>query len=337
MAIGAIVVLGESGSVAPDAACNGGDELARESVRSLADGPIASLEVLGQSALQRTIQYLQRAGVETVSLVANGNSSHLTAASLGTRVRKVPVQHSTDIWPATRHTVGEYVKNGSEMVVVVRLGAYIEFDFVDLAQFHREKARPVTRITDGQGPLDLWLVDAARCSKAGISFGEVAGGESDAHVAAYSQARYVNRLASAGDLRRFVVDVFLSRCSARPTGDETKPGVWVDRSAQVDPRARIVAPAYIGPGTKIRVSALITRFSNVERGCDIDCGTVVEDSSILANTYLGAWLDVSHAVVCGSNLTHLHRKVTIEVKDRKLLGRTTPGYWRRAVAGMSAQ
>jgi NDP-sugar pyrophosphorylase family protein len=284
------------------------------------------------SALQRTIQYLQHAGVETVSLVAEDSVCHV-AKSMGQPAKMIPVRHSTEVWAAVQHVFGEYVKNGIETVLLVRLGAYIEFDLADLIHFHRDQGQPITRISDREGPLDFWVLDAAACTKGGIDFGEVTAAENIGGVA-YSRPNYVNRLSDAFCLRRFVVDAFLSRCSARPPGAETKPGVWIDHSAQVDRRARIVAPAYIGPRAKIRASALITRFSNVERGCEVDCGTAVDDSSILANTYLGTWLDVSHAVICGSKLAHLHHNLTIEIRDPRLIGKAASDLRHRAVTGI---
>jgi hypothetical protein len=128
---------------------------------------------------------------------------------------------------------------------------------------------------------------------------------------------------NARDVRQLVVDAFSGRHSVRPSGRQTKPGVWVDDNAKLHPRARVQGPAYIGCGAKIHASAAIARFSNVERGCHIDRGTVVTDASILANTYLGAWLDVSDAVVCGSKVTHLGHNVTVDIPDARLIRKTS--------------
>jgi anti-sigma B factor antagonist len=63
----------------------------------------------------------------------------------------------------------------------------------------------------------------------------------------------------------------------------------------------------------------VTRFSSIERDCCVDCGTVVEDSSILANTNVGIWLDVCHAVVSGNKLLSLGRDVAVEIFDASLM------------------
>ena len=101
----------------------------------------------------------------------------------------------------------------------------------------------------------------------------------------------------------------------RPLGHEIKPGIWIDEGAEIDRQARIVAPAYIGRGSKVREDTLITRFSSIEKDCYIDCGTVIEDSSILENTQIGIWLEVRHAVANGNNLLSLEHQVVLEISD----------------------
>jgi hypothetical protein len=53
----------------------------------------------------------------------------------------------------------------------------------------------------------------------------------------------------------------------------------------------------------------------------VDYGTVIEDSSVLSNSYVGIWLDVSHAVVCGSKLLNLSRNRTLNLADATMLRR----------------
>jgi len=53
--------------------------------------------------------------------------------------------------------------------------------------------------------------------------------------------------------------------------------------------------------------------------CYIDYGTVIEDSSVLKNSYVGIWLDVSHAVVGGNKLMNLERNVLLEISDPSLI------------------
>jgi NDP-sugar pyrophosphorylase family protein len=104
-----------------------------------------------------------------------------------------------------------------------------------------------------------------------------------------------------------------------PFGREIKPGVWVDEGAQIHGRARIMAPAYLGCGSTIREDTLVTRSSNIESFSCIDYGTVIEDSSILTNTYVGIWLDVCQAVVRENQLFNLAHNVALEIADPSLI------------------
>ena len=81
-----------------------------------------------------------------------------------------------------------------------------------------------------------------------------------------------------------------------------------------------MAPAYIGSYAKVRPSAVITRCSAIERHCEIDCGTVVENSNVLPFSYVGAGLDVVEAVVGYRNLVPLRRDVEVEITDARLIG-----------------
>jgi hypothetical protein len=80
---------------------------------------------------------------------------------------------------------------------------------------------------------------------------------------------------------------------------------------------------------------VVTRGSNVERNAYVDCGTVVENASVLPSCYVGAGLDVTHAVIGFRRIAHLHRKIEIEVPDRRLLAPAPrAAAWR--VAGLTA-
>lgn len=226
----------------------------------------------------------------------------------------------------------EYAAAGVEMILLIRSGAYVDLDFVDLLQFHRDKGQPVTRAWDSQGPLDLWIMDAALADIERTVLNQPADPEDVSTFLAYPVTSYVNRLRDAWDVRRLVVDALLSRCAIKPPGQEIKPGVWIDDGASVHRTARLVAPAYIGKGTKVRAATLITRSSNLERDCEVDYGTVVEDASVLANSYLGCCLDVSHTVIAGSKLVHLRHNVTLEIADEKLISATSPSAGRSFAA-----
>jgi hypothetical protein len=151
----------------------------------------------------------------------------------------------------------------------------------------------------------------------------------------YLTSGYVNRLRNAADFRRLICDAFAQENEVRPVGRQVRPGIWVGAGARIEREARVVAPAFIGAGAKVCRSAVVTRGSNIERGAFLDCGTVVEDASILPSCYVGAGLDLTHAVVGFRRIAHLDRKIEIEVHDRRLLASAPKAAaWR--VAGMTA-
>ncbi len=309
MNLGAILVIGSNSAA--------GEEISdtHEWQEFLGANPIASIEVLGQSILQRAIKRLQSEGVTEITVV----SARRVASLLDRQPGRGIVYGLGDVWSTAQPRLGEYFETGCEAILLMRLGAYVEFELTHLMQFHRDKGQTITPVCDGDGPLDYWLLDASLHRQTNFIDPVVARISAAADVTPYRTSEYVNRLANAHDLRQLVVDSFLGHCQIRPNGVQKKPGVWVDQGAQVHRRARLVAPAYIGRNVKVQSDALITRCSSLERGCEVGYGTVVEDASILAGTYVGAGLDVTHAVVSGSTLVNLRHDVALQVNDPQLL------------------
>jgi len=259
---------------------------------------LATVEVLGRSVLARLAEELRRAGVEEISTFESIVDRQGSSAPRETWSR------ANEQWMTCR-------QSGAEATLIIRVGAYVEWDFRDALLFHSAHGRPITRAFDREEPLDLWIVDLAQVNEE-TDLLAVLG---EAEPARYVVRGYVNRLEHPKDLRRLVVDALTSRCGLRPQGTEVRPGIWLDEGAEVDRDARLVAPAFIGRGSVIEEQCLITRCSSVESNCQIDYGTVVEDSSILPNTYVGIGLDLSHSIVDGSDLMNLEREVSLEIAD----------------------
>jgi carbonic anhydrase/acetyltransferase-like protein (isoleucine patch superfamily) len=212
--------------------------------------------------------------------------------------------------------LNEYSDRGIAHSFVVSANLYAETDQLDLFYFHREARQAATRCLNTEGPLDLWVVDCDKALQTDLERLLIGPEKSGA---SYLTRDYANSLNRPADLRRLVSDALSGRCSMRPSGREIKPGVWVDEKADIHRTARIVAPAYIGRGSKVQQDTLITRCSNIERDCCIDCGSVIEDSSILPNTTVGIWLDVCHAVASGNRLLSLGHEVVVEISDPSVL------------------
>ncbi|HLK31516.1 MAG TPA: hypothetical protein VKT29_00420, partial [Terriglobales bacterium] len=62
------------------------------------------------------------------------------------------------------------------------------------------------------------------------------------------------------------------------------------------------------------------RCSVVEHHAEVDCGTVLEDTTVLPYTYVGSSLDASHTILGFGAVAHLRRNTEVEISDPRLLG-----------------
>jgi NDP-sugar pyrophosphorylase family protein len=280
------------------------------------DTPLECVEVVGRSALERLIERLVAIDVQHVSVLVEASISArlpLFRSSYG----NVTIHVVKDLDSAVTGEVTAYAQEGIGHAFVISASAYAETDLLDLFCFHRESRQTVTRAFDREGPLDLWVIDCAK-AEGGLLEMLLSSGAQDS-APKYFIREYVNRINHPRDLRKLATDILRRSCETGPSGRQVRPGVWLDDGADVHRRARIVAPAYIGCASKVRADALITRFSAIERDCCIDSGTVIEDSSILANTTIGICLDLCHAVASGNKLWNLERDVVVEIVDAKVM------------------
>lgn len=307
MGLGAIVVVGGALEALSSTAPQPGTQ------ESVLTEPPECVEIMGRSMVDRTVERFVRAGVEVVTVLVPAGIPLVTPA-ISAGVADVKVQVSSDIPSAITQKFAEYASNGIDHTFLVAGSLYTETDLLDLFYFHREARQPATRACERQMPLDLWVVDCAKAQNVTLEslFAQCS-------AVSYFIREYVNCVAHARDMRRLVSDVLRGRCAMRPSGVEVKPGIWIEDGADVHRRARIVSPAYIGTGSKVREDTLITRCSSIERDCFVDYGTVIEDSSILANTHIGIWLDVAHSVADGNKLFNLERNVILEISDPSVM------------------
>jgi len=284
--------------------------------------PLSCIEILGATILQRTMQRFADAGVDSFTIVADASLLKvikLANVMPGWLVKINSFQGDADVWPSIEGSLQNDFANETGNVFLVKLGAYAEFDPNTVVMFAENNDHSAVRVHDQLGSVGTWLLNQSANLEAVAK--EFQNGGQDSSIKTYFFEGYVNRLSRMQDLRRFVMDVFQSRCSAQPQGKEVRAGVWVDDGAQVHKQARVVPPAYIGKNSRVGPASLITRSSSIERDCNVDYGTVVEDSSVLASTYIGTGLDVAHSVVCGNMLVHLNQNLVMEINDEILIGR----------------
>lgn len=269
-------------------------------------------EVCGRSLVERIVERFAAIDCDTISiLVENG----IFLPAFRVAHAEVTVEHVDDLRFAITRKLSEFESRGIDHSFINWADAYTETDLLDLFCFHRESRQTATPAFDRQGPLALWVIDCAKAQRLQPDLLLEQAGRSSR----YFIREYVVRMTHPSNMRQFAADVLRGRCETAPSGRQSRPGVWCDQGAEVHRRARIVAPAYIGCGSKVRADALVTRLSNIERDCCIDSGTVVEDSSILANTTIGICLDVCHAIVNGNELFNLERDIAVEVSDPKVM------------------
>ena len=298
--VGAVVIVGSGEE-------GGAESRPSSSSMQFEHGGLACIELLGRTVLGRTIEELLRGRIDSVAVIA---SSPFASAVIGHE--QVGFFTAQDVWRKAWEKAGAF---NAEAVLVVRLGAYVEFDPADLLQFHRDQGKAVTRAWTDGGSLDVWVIDLEVFAQ---NDGLVSCLESE-DPARYFVPGYVNRLRSARDLRQLITDGLGSHCHYRPQGTEIRPGIWLGHGAEVERTARLVAPVYIGRASKIADQCLITRGSNVESNAKVDYGTVIEDSTVLSNTYVGIGLDLSHSIVDGDNLLHLQHRVGLKISDPVVL------------------
>lgn len=320
VALGTILVIEpESGKAFANI---GGPEASQGIERTdfLFSGPLTCVEILGRSVVERTIERFVKADVETILVQVEAGALDLLPP-FRSSFRNVDIRVSDDVWTGVAQALQELSDKGIDYAFVCRANTYMEADLIDLFQFHRQTRQTVTRASDREGFLDLWISACNESAQAMFADPETTPrtGKDGGWPLTYFVKEYVNRLAHPRDLRRLVGDAFRRRCEVVPVGREIRPGVWVDEGVQIDRRARIVAPAYLGCKSTIREDTLITRFSNIESLSFVDYGTVIEDSSILTNTYIGIWLDMCHAVVQGNQLLNLAHNVSLEIADPSLI------------------
>jgi len=259
------------------------------------------------SVFARLIQNLSETKtIADVSVVVDGRLPDFDL----THDPDVVIHRTSDVWGFAREQLLDQRHRGLDPVLVIRAGAYIECDLDDLVRFHYRSGEAVTCVGDDQGALGFWVVNPHMASRDDDLRTALESAET-----CYRIPGYVNRLDSWWEMRRLVIDGLTLRCLFWPQGREVRPGVWMAEGAQLERGARIVAPGFIGRDVTISDQSLITRCTNVENGSQVDYGTVVEDSSILAGTYIGIGLDLSHSIAYGTHLAHLNHDVMLEITD----------------------
>lgn len=268
------------------------------------------VDVLGKNIFDRTVSTLQKfASVPPSTVSEAAPSGHFLP--LQTRRR-------TSFVSAWEESVAEYVRNGVDHLLLLRVNAYHELDYRRLLEFHLETNSALTQAYAPDGSLDIALVRTAQLRNAESCLAGVSSLISGQRR--YLFSGYVNRLRGAQDFYRLVSDGLDGACALTPAGVEVAERVWAGEGAEIDASATIGAPVFIGAGSRVAACSTIAETTSVERNCEIDCGTTVRQSWVLPNTYVGMALTVRRSVVSNRSLFHLDRKVAVNCADPRLVG-----------------
>jgi hypothetical protein len=289
--------------------------------------PLALLDVLGRSVLMRTLDRIRAAGIAEISVISDTAPlpPHRFAAGC-----EFSVTSPEDFWEEASQQFRRLGRN-SECILVLRLGAWAELDYAAMVNEYRRSESSVLRAYSWRDEaLDMFVVSSDSQSEAAAM---LRGELREERIAAlrYKTSGYVNLLSAPASLRTLTLDVFAGESELRPCGHELRPGVWVGGDVRIHGKARIVAPAFIGNCSIVRSGAVITRGSSLEHHSEVDCATVVDNSSVMPYTRVGAGLDVEYSVVGFQQVHHTQRNVTVEIEDPRLIGVTTTQFSARTL------
>jgi hypothetical protein len=247
------------------------------------------------------------------------------------RVRKLGVQ---SLWLAsssdeenTCSALGELARQGIRRFLMIKLKSYAEMDLADLLDFHRESRNTVTEVCDSRGHLGVRVLDHPASVNDGCHCEYCVPAENERPF--YSFRGYAKRLISAQERQDLVGDALTGSCAMRPLGKEIGEQFWIGEGASLADSARVIGPSYIGARAVVRAGATIGPFASVERDCVVDCGTTIERSTVLPNTYLAPGLLVRDVLIDGSYLEDLRSGIVADLKPAGLAKSLPQPGWRK--------
>jgi NDP-sugar pyrophosphorylase family protein len=295
---------------------DGGDssrgELRRRK-RFLSNVPDAKLEILGKSLLDRNISRLREAGIESASVIPEGSAL--------TQLLPTRSAASNEFISAWEKAIGEYVRQGVDTILLLRTNTYTDLDYEELVRFHSERRAGLTQVYGTDASVDVAVVNANLLRESDHAYRTTLSNLIPDQEHFYYHG-YVNRLRKPHDFRRLTEDALNGKCNLRPVGTQVGDGIWLGSDAEVDDSCVISGPAFIGAGTRLAACVSINGATAIERNCEIDCGTTVDQSWILQETYLGLGLSVRRSIVSNQKMFNLDRKTELAINDSRLIRAT---------------
>lgn len=225
-------------------------------------------------------------------------------------------------------------KAGVERILMIKLKSYAEMDLSDLLRFHCQSQNSMTEVHDSRGRLGVSVLDRPVVLAAARK-NEAFRMRTDFEPVTYPFRGYAKGILSPNERQELVGDALAGACALRPVGTEIREHVWLGERASLAGSAKVHGPAYIGDGTVVRAGATIGPFVSVENRCIVDCGTMVEGSTVLPNTYLAPGLLIRKALVDGGDMEDLRSGTVVNLHECGLAMRL-PGQSRSALSEWAA-
>lgn len=213
-------------------------------------------------------------------------------------------------------------QRGVERFLMVKLKSYAEMDLADVVRFHCQGQNSVTDVEDSKGQLGVSILDRVGSAAASQKLEPSGMIPVCPERAKYAFRGYAKRILSSKERQALIGDALTGACAMRPLGQEIREQVWVGKGVSLADSAQVLGPTYIGDRTVVRAGAVVGPFTSVEHDCIVDCGTRLEESSVLPSTYIGPGLLIRRALVNGGHLEDLQRGVIADVEAAGL-ARTT--------------
>jgi carbonic anhydrase/acetyltransferase-like protein (isoleucine patch superfamily) len=256
------------------------------------------LPILGNDVLHSWMERIRKLGVPSLWLTSGPRDGRVDLSALA-----------------------NFVRQGVERLLVIKLKSYAEMDLADLLRFHCERNNPVTEAHDARGRLGVSLLDQlalrARGERQEVSAAPICGRV----PYQYQFNGYAKCILSAKERQELVGDALTGACAMRPAGTQIREQLWVGEGVNLAESARLVGPAYIGAHTTIRAGATIGSFASVEHDCVVDCGTTVEGSTVLPHTYLAPGILIRQGLVDGGYLQDLGSGAVADLQPAGLASR----------------
>ncbi len=292
MELGAVVVVPAREDL------TGGDETQSCAPAVETSKPIYSsrMPILGNDVLHSWMERVRKLGVPSLWLTSGARDGRVDLSALA-----------------------NFIRQGVERLLVIKLKSYAEMDLADLLRFHCERNNPVTEAHDARGRLGVSLLDQLALRARGES--QEASTPLICGRVPYQFNGYAKCILSAKERQELVGDALTGACAMRPAGTQIREQVWVGEGVNLAESARVIGPTYIGAHTAIRAGATIGPFASVEHDCVVDCGATVERATVLPHTYLAPGILIRQGLVDGGYLQDLGSGAVADLQPAGLASR----------------